>query len=110
MTYIVGEPCYGCKYGECVEVCPVDCFYQDDHMLVINPEECIDCDACRPECPVEAIFPEDEDPAYDESAGLHDIQYWIDYNKNFDFTGKVPVATKDDVTHGPNWDPSKARD
>ena len=56
MAYIVGEPCVNCKYGDCVDACPVDCFYQDDNMLYINPAECIDCDACVPECPVDAIF------------------------------------------------------
>src|SRR5438105_4483606 len=56
MTYVVCEPCHDCKYTDCVTVCPVDCFYQDDHMLYINPEECIDCGGCVAECPVEAIF------------------------------------------------------
>lgn len=62
MTYIVCEPCLDCKYTDCVEVCPVDCFYEDDHMLYIHPDECIDCGACVPECPVEAIFPEADVP------------------------------------------------
>ena len=56
MTYIVCEPCVDCKYTDCVEVCPVDCFYEDDHMLYIHPDECIDCGACVPVCPVTAIF------------------------------------------------------
>ncbi|MFC1562092.1 ferredoxin family protein [candidate division KSB1 bacterium] len=110
MSYIVGDPCYDCKYGDCVEVCPVDCFYQDEHMLVINPEECIDCDACVPECPVDAIFPEDEEPGYDQSTARKDKQHWIDYNYKWDFEGKEPVMSKDDVVHGPDWDESKARD
>jgi ferredoxin len=110
MTYIVGEPCYDCKYGDCVEVCPVDCFYQDEHMLVINPDECIDCDACKPECPVDAIFPEDEDPTYDGTNAKQEPQWYIDYNKNFDYDGKEPVTSKDDVDHGPGWDASKAVD
>ena len=58
MTYIVCEPCYDCKYTDCVEVCPVDCFYEDEHMLYIHPDECIDCGACEPECPWQAIFEE----------------------------------------------------
>ena len=62
MTYIVCEPCLNCKYTDCVEVCPVDCFYEDEHMLYIHPDECIDCGACVPECPVEAIFAETEVP------------------------------------------------
>ena len=57
MTYTVCEPCHDCKYTDCCVVCPVECFYQDDVMLYIHPGECIDCDACMPECPVEAIFP-----------------------------------------------------
>jgi ferredoxin len=62
MTYVVCEPCHDCKYTDCVAVCPVDCFYQDDMMLYIDPDECIDCGACVPECPVEAIFLDVEVP------------------------------------------------
>ena len=56
MPYVVAEPCIKCKYTDCVEVCPVDCFYEGENFLVIHPDECIDCGACVPECPVEAIF------------------------------------------------------
>ncbi len=63
MTHVVCEPCYDCKYTDCVAVCPVECFWQDDVMLYIDPEECIDCEACVPECPVEAIFTGDNVPA-----------------------------------------------
>ncbi|MEZ4264730.1 MAG: ferredoxin family protein [Myxococcota bacterium] len=62
MAYIVAEPCIKCKYTDCVAVCPVDCFYEGENMLVINPDECIDCGACEPECPVNAIFEEDDLP------------------------------------------------
>jgi len=62
MTYVVCEPCRDCKYTDCVVVCPVDCFYQDDEQLYIDPNECIDCEACVPECPVEAIFHETNVP------------------------------------------------
>ena len=62
MTYIVNESCIRCKYMDCVEVCPVDCFYEGENMLVIHPDECIDCGACVPACPVEAIFAHDETP------------------------------------------------
>jgi ferredoxin len=62
MAYIVTEPCFGCKYTDCVVVCPCDCFYEGDQMLFIHPDECVDCDACRPECPVGAIFPEEDVP------------------------------------------------
>jgi ferredoxin len=62
MTHTVCEPCYDCKYTDCVAVCPVECFWQDDMMLYIDPDTCIDCEACVPECPVEAIFAQDNVP------------------------------------------------
>lgn len=62
MTFVVGQACIKCKLTDCVEVCPVDCFYEGPNMLVIHPDECIDCALCEPECPVEAIFSEDELP------------------------------------------------
>jgi ferredoxin len=62
MTYIVAEPCIKCKYTDCVSVCPVDAFHEGANCLVINPDTCIDCDLCVPECPVEAIFSEDDLP------------------------------------------------
>ena len=68
MTYVVAEPCVKCKYTDCVDVCPVDCFYEGVNFLVIHPDECIDCGACVPECPTEAIFSEDDLP-----------EKWADY-------------------------------
>ena len=62
MTYVVTESCIKCKYTDCVEVCPVDCFHEGPNFLVIDPEECIDCTLCESECPVDAIFAEDEVP------------------------------------------------
>ncbi len=62
MTYVVGDNCIKCKYTDCVEVCPVDCFHEGPNFLVIDPEECIDCTLCEPECPAEAIFAEDDVP------------------------------------------------
>ena len=62
MTFIVGDNCIKCKHTDCVEVCPVDCFYEGPNFLVIDPDECIDCALCEPECPVEAIFAEEEVP------------------------------------------------
>jgi len=62
MTFVVGENCIKCKYTDCVEVCPVDCFYVGPNFIVIHPDECIDCALCEPECPAEAIFAEDEIP------------------------------------------------
>ena len=61
MTYIVLDGCIKCKYTDCVSVCPVDCFYEGENMLVINPDECIDCGVCEPECPADAIRPESSD-------------------------------------------------
>lgn len=79
MAYIIAEPCIGVKDSACVEVCPVDCIYStdEDDMYYIHPEECIDCAMCEPECPVEAIFFEDDLP-----------QEWNDYveiNANYDY-------------------------
>ncbi|MFN7130463.1 MAG: ferredoxin FdxA [Myxococcales bacterium] len=62
MPYVVAEPCVNCKYTDCVEVCPVDCFYEGVNFLVIHPDECIDCGACEPVCPAKAIFPDADLP------------------------------------------------
>ncbi|MEE9398251.1 MAG: ferredoxin FdxA [Methylococcales bacterium] len=66
MTFVVTENCIKCKYTDCVDVCPVDCFHEGPNFLVIDPDECIDCTLCEPECPAEAIFAEDELPEGDE--------------------------------------------
>src|ERR1700752_1714119 len=73
MTYIVNDNCIKCKYMDCVEVCPVDCFYEGKNMLVIHPDECIDCGVCEPECPVEAIKP-DTEPG---------LEKWLELNRKF---------------------------
>jgi ferredoxin len=83
MTYAVGENCIKCKYMDCVEVCPVDCFYAGDNMLVIHPDECIDCGVCEPECPADAIFP-DTDPRATRD--------WLKLNKTY-------AATWPNITH-----------
>ena len=62
MTFVVTENCIKCKFTDCVDVCPVDCFHEGPNFLVIDPDECIDCTLCEPECPAEAIFAEDELP------------------------------------------------
>jgi len=62
MTYVVTENCIRCKFTDCVDVCPVEAFHEGPNFLVINPDECIDCDVCVPECPAEAIFAEDDVP------------------------------------------------
>lgn len=92
MTYVVTEQCIRCKYQDCVEVCPVDCFYEGETMLVINPDECIDCGVCEPECPADAILPDSDDRA----------TTWIDINArlaqawpNITSKGAVPVDADD---------------
>ena len=97
MTFVVGQACFQCKYGDCVDVCPVECFYEADNMLYINPEECIDCTACEPVCPVQAITAEDQAE-----------QEWIDKAKEFDYLEDLRRARKEDVTHGPKWDAETA--
>ena len=72
MTFIVTDACIKCKYTDCVEVCPVDCFYEGEDMLVINPDECIDCGVCEPECPIDAIIPEDDE-----------TQDWVELNRKY---------------------------
>jgi ferredoxin len=84
MTFVVTEACIKCKYTDCVEVCPVDCFHEGPNMLVIDPEECIDCTLCEPECPVGAIVSED-DLAENE---IH----FLDLNK--ELSAKWPVITQ----------------
>ena len=73
MTYVVTEACIQCKYTDCVSVCPVDCFYEGPNFLVINPDECIDCAVCVPECPVNAIVPDNDTTA-------PNLEYWADLN------------------------------
>jgi len=73
MTFVVTEKCIKCKYTDCVDVCPVDCFYEGENMLVISPDECIDCGVCEPECPIEAILP-DTDP---------EAEKWLELNAEY---------------------------
>ena len=82
MTYVVVESCIKCKYMDCIEVCPVDCFYEGENMLAIHPDECIDCGVCEPECPVEAIIP-DTDPETD---------VWVERNRVW--SEKWPNSTR----------------
>ena len=75
MTYVVVENCIKCKYTDCVEVCPVNCFYEGANFLVIHPDECIDCGACEPVCPTKAIFPESDLPAQWKEYQAMNAQY-----------------------------------
>lgn len=84
MTFVITERCIKCKYTDCVEVCPVDCFYEGPNCLAIHPDECIDCALCEPECPVEAIFSEDELPE----------KYQKFLQLNADFSQKWPNITE----------------
>ncbi|MCS4503266.1 Ferredoxin 1 [wastewater metagenome] len=83
MTYVVTEPCIRCKYTDCVEVCPVDCFHEGPNFLVIDPQECIDCALCEFECPVDAIHADDRVPAGQE--------YFLEINARL--AGQWPVIT-----------------
>jgi len=94
MAFIVTEKCIRCKYTDCVEVCPVDCFYEGPNMLAINPEECIDCGLCEPECPVKAIYAQDDLPEkYEPFIQLNDelSKAWPNINKR-----KQPPADADE--------------
>jgi ferredoxin len=85
MTYIVNENCIKCKFTDCVEVCPVDCFYEGENMLVIHPDECIDCGVCEPECPVDAIKP-DTEPG---------LEKWLELNRQYSETWPNITQKKD---------------
>ncbi len=95
MTFVVTENCIKCKYTDCVEVCPVDCFHEGPNFLAIDPEECIDCTLCEPECPVEAILSEDDLPA--------DQAHFLELNA--ELSAKWPVITeiKDAPADADDW-------
>lgn len=88
MTYIVTEACINCKYMDCVEVCPVDCFYEGENFLVIHPDECIDCGVCEPECPAEAILP-DTEPGLEKLLELN--REWSEKWPNITIKGTPPA-------------------
>jgi len=99
VTYIIAEPCIDIKDLSCVDVCPVDCIHPADRILVIDPEECIDCGACEPECPVEAIFPEDALP--DKWSAFVEINYA--FPKGMDVVNQLTekYAVENDVHNEP---------
>ena len=102
MTYVVVENCIKCKYMDCVEVCPVDCFYEGANMLVIHPDECIDCGVCEPECPAEAIKPDTE----------RDLAQWLTLNAEYSKVWPNVTAKRDAPTDAKAFDgkPNKFND
>lgn len=96
MTYVVVENCIKCKHTDCVEVCPVDCFYEGPNFLVIDPDECIDCALCEPECPAQAIFADTDLPEGQENF----------LALNAELAGTWPVITemKDSPSDADEWD------
>lgn len=93
MTYAVTEACIRCKYTDCVEVCPVDCFYEGENMLVIHPDECIDCGVCEPECPEEAIIPDTEPNA----------EKWVELNMKYAQIWPNITEKKDPPADAADW-------
>jgi len=94
MTYVVTEACIKCKYMDCVEVCPVDCFYEGENMLVIDPEVCIDCGVCEPECPAQAIKP-DTEPG---------LERWLELNATFARRWPNITVKKEPPADAKAWD------
>ncbi|RZU98126.1 ferredoxin FdxA [Spiribacter vilamensis] len=96
MTYVVTDNCIKCKYTDCVEVCPVDCFHEGPNFLAIDPDECIDCTLCEPECPAEAIYSEDDLPG--------EMAHFLGLNA--ELAQKWPVITemKDSPADAEQWD------
>jgi len=96
MTFVVGEQCIKCKHTDCVEVCPVDCFYEGPNFLVIHPDECIDCALCEPECPVDAIYSEDELP--------EDQQVFLELNAELAEVWPVITEMKESPADAEEWE------
>jgi len=96
MTYVVTESCIKCKYTDCVEVCPVDCFHEGPNFLVIDPDECIDCTLCVPECPVNAIYAEDDLP--------EDQQQFLGLNAELAKNWPVLTEKKDAPPDAAQWE------
>lgn len=96
MTYVVTETCIKCKYTDCVDVCPVDCFHEGPNFLVIDPEECIDCTLCVPECPVDAIYDEEDLP--------EDQRSFTKLNEELSLLWPVINISKDPPADADDWD------
>ena len=97
MTYLVTDNCIKCKHTDCVEVCPVDCFYEADNFLAINPDECIDCGVCEPECPADAIVA-------DSVMDPENLAKWEEINRKVCETGPVITEKKDPPDDWEEWD------
>ena len=95
MTFVVTDNCIKCKYTDCVEVCPVDCFHEGPNMLVIDPEECIDCALCEPECPIEAIVPEDD--------VSEEQQFLLELNAELSKEWPVLTEAKEPLSDADKW-------
>ena len=95
MTHVVGKACDGCRYTDCVVVCPVECFYEGETMLYIHPDECIDCAVCVPECPVNAIYAEDDVPG--------DQQVFIALNTELSRNWKSITKSKGSLPDADDW-------
>ena len=93
MTHVVKDICIKCKYTDCVDVCPVDCFHEGENMLVIDPDECIDCALCVPECPVDAIVMDNE----------ADAEAWLVINAEYSKKWPLIVAQKDPLAAADKW-------
>lgn len=96
MTYVVGENCIKCKHTDCVDVCPVDCFYEGPNFLVIHPDECIDCDDCVPACPVDAIYAEDDLP--------EEQSVFLELNAELAEIWPNIIEQQDPLPDAPDWD------
>ena len=101
MTFVVGDNCIKCKFTDCVEVCPVDCFHEGPNFLVIDPDECIDCTLCETECPAEAIFAEDDVP--------QDQQEFIALNAELAKEWPVITEMKDAPEDADDWNGKKGK-
>lgn len=93
MTFVVTDACVNCKFTDCVEVCPVDCFYEGENTLVIHPDECIDCGVCEPECPADAIRADSEP----------DSEQWVELNRRYALIWPVITERKDPLPDAEAW-------